>query len=148
MVSHSKLLHKLNCFGICGNLLRWIGEFLHNRTQCVRVGSAISCPKQLISAVVQGSLLGPLLFLLYVDDVAKLFSTSVLCKLYADDVRLYCVIQTEQDASELQSSLDALVTWSDQWQLTISGKKSTVLCLGQTMKLNRPILVLFSKYVT
>ena len=38
MVSHSKLLHKLSCFGICGNLLRWIGEFLDNRTQCVRVG--------------------------------------------------------------------------------------------------------------
>jgi len=87
--------------------------------------------------VVQGGVLGPLLFLLYVDDVAKLFSTSVLCKLYADDVKLYSVtvIQTEQDASELQSSLDALVAWSDQWQLSISSKQSAVLavlCLGQT----------------
>jgi len=132
MVSHSKLLHKLSCFGIYGDLLRWIGEFLNNRTQCVRVGSAISSPKQLISGVVQGSVLGPLLFLLYVDDVVKLFSSSVLCKMYADDVKLYSVIQTEQDASELQSSLDALVAWSDQWQLTISSKKSAVLCLGQT----------------
>jgi len=105
---------------------------LDNRTQCVRVGSAISCPKQLISGVVQVSVLGPLLFLLYVDDVAKLFSTSVLCKLYADDVKLYCVIQTEQDASELQSSLDGLVAWSDQWQLSISSTKSAVLCIGQT----------------
>ena len=51
--------------------------------------------------------------MLYVDDVAKLFSSSVLCKLYADDVKLYSVIQTEQDASELQSSLDALVAWSN-----------------------------------
>jgi len=84
--------------------------------------------------VVQGGVLGPLLFLLYVDDVTKLFSTSVLCKLYADDVKLYSVtvIQTEQDASELQSSLDALVAWSDQWQLSISSKQSAVLCLGQT----------------
>jgi len=76
--------------------------------------------------------LGPLLFLLYVDDVVRLFSSSVLCKLYADDVKLYSVIQTKQDASELQSSLDALVTWSDQLQLSISSKKSAVLCLGQT----------------
>ena len=47
-------------------------------------------------------------------------------------MKLYSVIQTEQDASELQSSLDTLVAWSDQWQLSISSKKSAVLCLGQT----------------
>jgi len=57
---------------------------------------------------------------------------SIAAPLYADDVKLYSVIQTEQDASELQSSLDALVAWSDLWQLTISSKKSAVLCLGQT----------------
>lgn len=132
MVSHNKLLHKLSCFGICGNLLRWIGEFLNNRTQCVRVGSAISCPRQLISGVIQGSVLGPLLFLLYVDDVVKLFSSGVLCNLYADDLKLYSVIQTSQDVSALQSSLDALVAWSDEWQLKISSTKSAVLCLGQS----------------
>jgi len=109
MASHSKLLHKLSCFGICGNLLRWIAEFLDNWTQCVRVGSAISCSRQLISGVVQGSVLDPLLFLLYVDDVVKLFTSGVLCKLYADDLKLYPIIQTSQDVSELQSSLDALV---------------------------------------
>jgi len=53
--------------------------------------------------------LDPLLFLLYVDDVVKLFTSGVLCKLYADDLKLYPVIQTSQDVSELQSSLDALV---------------------------------------
>ena len=66
----------------------------------------------------QGSVLGPLLFLLYVDDVVKLFGPGVFCKLYADDVKLYSVIRTAQDASELQSSLDALVAWSlEEWQL-------------------------------
>ena len=59
--------------------------------------------------MVQGSVLDPLLFLLYVDDVVKLFTSGVLCKLYADDLKLYPVIQTSQDVSELQSSLDALV---------------------------------------
>jgi len=76
----------------------------------------MSSPRQLISGVVQGSVLGPLLFLLYVDDVVKLFSSSALCKLYADDLKLYSIIQTS--ASELQNSLDALVAWSDQCQLT------------------------------
>jgi len=76
--------------------------------------------------------LGPLFFLLYVDDVVKLFSSGVLCKLYADDLKLYSIMQTRQDVNELQSSLDALAAWSDQWQLTISSKKSAVLCLCET----------------
>jgi len=59
-----KLLHKLSRFGICGNLFKWIGEFLNNRTQCVRVGSTFSSPKQLTGGVVlvQDSARGPLLF--------------------------------------------------------------------------------------
>jgi len=142
MVSHSKLLYKLSCFGICGNLLKWIGDFLDNRTQCVRIGSAISCPRQLISGVVQGSVLGPLLFLLYVDDVVRLFSSGVLCNMYADDLKLYSIIQTSEDVSELQRSLNALVAWSDEWQLTISSTKSAVLSLGyskveQSYKINQ-----------
>ena len=56
-----------------------------------------------------------------------------MCKLYADDVKLYSVIRTAQDASELQSSLDALLAWSDEeWQLSISSSKSAVLHLGQS----------------
>jgi len=71
--------------------------------------------------------LGPLLFLLYVDVDVKLFKSSVSFKLHADDLKLYSVIQTRQDASELQSSLDALVAWSDQCQLYISSKEWVVL---------------------
>ena len=99
IVSRTKLLHKLSRFGICGNLLKWIGEFLHNRTQSVRFGSSMSSLQQLISVVVQGSVLGPLLFLLYVVDVT-LFSSGVLCELYADDLKLYSTVQTRQDAND------------------------------------------------
>jgi len=92
-VCWSKLLHKLGRFGICGNLLKWIGELLSNRTQCVRVGSTVSNPKQLTSSVVQGSVLGSLLFLLYVDDVVSLFNHGIVCKLYADDLKLYSLFK-------------------------------------------------------
>ena len=78
-VCQSKLLHKMRRFGICGSLLNWIGEFLNNRTQCVRVWSTFSRPQQLVSGVVQGSVLSPLLFLLYVDDVLALFSHVRYC---------------------------------------------------------------------
>jgi len=131
-VCQSKLLHKLRRFGICGSLLKWIGEFLNNRTQCVRVGSTFSRPQQLLSGVVQGSALGPLLFLLYVDDVVTLFNHGTVCKLYADDLKLYSVIQTPHDVSALQRSLNALETWSYEWQLTISSTKSSLLCLGHS----------------
>jgi len=103
-----------------------------NRTQCVRVGSTFSSPNQLTSGVVQGSVLGPLLFLLYVDDVVKQLKHGIVCKLYADDLKLYSVIQTPHDVSALQCSLDALATWSNEWQLTISSTKSSVLCLGHS----------------
>jgi len=79
----------------------------------------------------QGALLYLSAFLLYVDDIVKLFSSSVLCKLYADDVKLCSVIRPVQDASELRSSLDALIAWSEDWQLSISSTKSAVLHLGQ-----------------
>jgi len=127
-------VHMLSCFGISGNLPSWIDEFLDNRTQCLRVGSTISSPRQLMSGVVQGSVLGCLLFLLHVDDVVKLFSSGMLCKLYADDMKLCSVIRTVQSvqgASELQSSLDALVAWSEECQRSVSSTKSAVLHLGQ-----------------
>jgi len=69
---------------------------------------------------------------LYVDDVVKLFSSGMLCKLYADDLKLYLVIRTVQDASELQSSLDALVAWPEEWQRSVSSSKSAVLQLSQS----------------
>jgi len=83
MVSRAKLLHKLTHFGICGNLLKWIGEFLYNRTHCVRAGwiHHVHLTTVLLSGAVQGSVLGPLLFLLYVDDVVKLFSiVQTVCR--------------------------------------------------------------------
>ena len=94
-------------FGIGGNLLKWIGEFLENRTECVRVGSTMSSLRQLIIGVVQGIVLGPLLLLRYVDDVVKLFSSRVglLCKLYADDLKLYSIIQTRQDTAAVSYAL-------------------------------------------
>jgi hypothetical protein len=129
-VCKSKLLCKLSALGITGNLLLWINNFLTGRTQCTRVGSSYSQTAPLISGIVQGSCLGPLLFLLYINDVATLFDSAITCKLYADDVKLYSVVKTNSDFALLQDSLDRLYAWSDQWQLTISTKKCASIQIG------------------
>src|SRR5664279_2488391 len=123
-VSHSKLLIKLGAYGITGNVLKWIGCFLANRTQQTRVGSALSDIGSLISGVVQGSVIGPLLFLLFINDVVPLLTDEhCACKLYADDLKLYTTLQLTEDATILQTKLDDLCMWSDLWQLRISFKK-------------------------
>jgi len=84
-VSHQKLLHKLQGYGISGNLINWIKDFLFKRLQCTKVGDTLSQYKHLISGVIQGGCLGPLLFVIYVNDIVTLFGQDCVCKLYADD---------------------------------------------------------------
>jgi len=74
IVSHSKLFHKPPAYGIGDNLLTWIRQLLCGRTQNTRVGNSLSDSVQLRSGVVQGSCIGPLLFLLYVNDVTSVIS--------------------------------------------------------------------------
>ena len=89
-VSHSKLLIKLPAYGLSGNFLAWLAEFLYNRSQIVKLDSCYSHRVHVISGVAQGSVLGPTLFPLFINDVADLFvDMEISCKLYADDIKLY-----------------------------------------------------------
>jgi len=89
-VSQPKLLIKLKAYGIAGNLFEWISDFLHNRFQCVKLGNSYSPLAPVISEVPQGSVLGPTLFLLFINDLRDIFShLSVSFKLFADDIKLY-----------------------------------------------------------
>ena len=90
------------------------------RTQTTRVGSAYSESVSLASGIVQGSCLGPLLFLLYINDVVNVFDANITCKLYADDVKLYTTIRSNDDCICFQNNLDKLMSWSDKWQHKIS----------------------------
>ena len=86
------LLLKLSAYGITGDLIEWIRSFLSGRTPCTRVNESHSAYTSIVSGVIQGSVLEPLLFLLYINDVTDIFGCSCVSKLYADDIKLYSVL--------------------------------------------------------
>jgi ribonuclease P/MRP protein subunit RPP40 len=124
----SKLLHKLEYYGISGLLLKWISLYLHDRTQCVvklKVVFLRFCP--VVSGVPQGSVLDPILFLIYINDVYSACKGSSILQLFADDAKLDSRVSVEDHTNFLQLSLDSLSAWADQWQLAININKCSVL---------------------
>jgi hypothetical protein len=131
-VCHQKLLLKLQSYGLTGTLLEWIHNFLADRSQTTRVGSSYSSFESVISGVVQGSCIGPLLFTVYVNDVVDIMPTGSVSKLYADDLKLYSVVSDYSDRMVIiQRSLDKLSDWSKTWQLQISYKKCSIMEVGR-----------------
>ena len=128
-VVHSKLLAKLASYGINNMVLKWIEAFLIGRSQCVRIGNSSSSYRSVTSGVPQGSVLGPILFIIYVNDIVhSATSKTVFIKMFADDTKLYTVLEDDSDCStELQSRLDAIMEWSETWQLKLSPTKCTVM---------------------
>ena len=89
-ISHVKLIHRLKSYGISDLLLQWIQNFLTGRYHCTRVGNVLSDSVHLLSGVVQGSGLGPLLFVLYINELAEILRTyGVIVRLFADDLKMY-----------------------------------------------------------
>jgi hypothetical protein len=130
-VVHSKLIYKLISFGVKGLLLNWIVAFLSGRSQCVVVEHNFSKLTNVISGVPQGSVLGPILFILFVNDVSEVCRGEVSLKMFADDLKLYSSVKIDTDSQHLQETLDCLVQWSTKWQLNINISKCQLLHLGK-----------------
>lgn len=124
-VCHKKLLIKLANYGICGSLLDWIYSFLSDRSCQTKIGNHLSSVLPIISGVVQGSCLGPVLFIIFINDITDLFPDGTCVKLFADDVKLYSKVHT--DPHVLQYCLNRVAEWSRDWQLPISENKCCVL---------------------
>ena len=105
-VPHKRLIHKLSSMGIRGKFLRWITSFLSNRRQRVVLRNGISKWLPVISGVPQGSILGPILFFLYMNDLPNEITSSL--KMFADDTKLYRTVTVEQDCENLQRDLNRL----------------------------------------
>ena len=121
--------HKLAGYGIQHELLLWIKSFLENRTQRVVIDGHSSSTVLVRSGVVQGSVLGPLLFVLFVDDIVDRLGTTMGTKLYADDLKLYTWVRMDEPGS-LAEGLIRLEELSVKWQLGINESKCSVMHLG------------------
>ena len=126
-VSHIKLCHKLSFYGINGNLLSWIKDFLLERSQSVILEGKISSSHPVLSGVPQGTVLAPLLFLLYINDIIEPIKSTI--RLYADDILMYRVIDSVDDHYNLQRDLTSLEKWSDTWQMKFNPAKCVHLAI-------------------
>ena len=124
-VGHKRLLTKLGRYGITGNTARWIESFLAGRTQRVVLEDATSYSAQVRSGVPQGSVLGPSLFLIYINDMPENITSTV--RLFADDTICYLAIASPTDTNTLQDDLNRLSTWETDWQMDFHPDKCQVL---------------------
>ena len=128
-VGHERLLQQLNWYGVTGQTNNWIRSFLSNRTQTVVVDGCCSDSKPVTSGVPQGSVLGPCLFLYYINDIAKNMNGTV--RLFADDTMIYLTITNEADASRMQEDLNTLSKWEHQWMMEFHPDKCEVLSVSR-----------------
>lgn len=109
-LSHEILLHKLRCLGIHSSFLNWFSSYLHNRTCIVKIEKHESLPYIQTSGVPQGSILGPLLFNIFINDIFLCFKHSKFL-LYADDLKIFSKISCLNDVTKLQKDLNELNKW-------------------------------------
>ena len=131
-VPHQCLLSKLQSYGIVNPVLAWIAAFLRDRKQCVQINSVRSSFKRVCSGIPQGSVLGPLLFLIYVDDVDDVIHRAKLIK-YADDIKLYLPYSpssVDTLVSPISDDLHRFQAWCRTWKLHVNPSKCQCLYLG------------------
>ena len=133
-VNHKILLKKLEKIGIRGTLLKWLKNYLSNRKQCTIANNIVSSYRNISYGVPQGSVLGPLLFLIYVNDLTNIL-TNCKISLYADDTVIYISHGSLRNAIALiQSDLNILNTWCNMNKLTINCKKTKYCLFGMRSK--------------
>jgi hypothetical protein len=137
VVPHKRLIKKLAAYGISGQLLKWIQAFLTDRKQRVVLGDCVSSGLMVLSGVPQGSVLGPLLFLIFINDLGDELTNIV--KLYADDTKLLARVSNSSDT--LQSDLNAIVTWCNTWQMSLNIGKCKIMHLGKNNPMRNYVLM-------
>jgi len=127
-VPHERLLIKLASYGVQGSVLQWIKHFLIGRRQRVGVAGSFSTWADVISGVPQGSVLGPILFVCFINDMPEVVRSLIY--MYADDSKIFGEVNNSIDGEVMQRDLDSLDKWEYKWQLSFSIEKCKVMHLG------------------
>ena len=133
-VPHRRLIHKIENYGITGNILGWIDSFLSDRTQCININQASSKTTNVTSGIPQGSVLGPILFVLYINDLPEVVSPGTWIYLFADDTKIFRQIRSQDDRNILQNDVSKMVEWSHKWLLKFHPDKCVYMSMGNTNK--------------
>ena len=134
LVDHSLLLRKMRKKGVRGKLLLWMRNFLLNRVQQVRVGQVLSRKAPLHSGVPQGSVMGPLLFLIFISDIDEnLEDDSVKILKYVDDSKILSSVKKVEDIDRSQESLDKIYSWAEQNNMVWNQDKFQLLRVGKNI---------------
>ena len=130
-----RLLNKLKHYEITGNLVKWIEQWLTKRNQQVTLENHVSSKLPVKSGVPQGTVLGPLMFLLYINDIDENISSTI--RLFADDCIMYRIIDSLEDSLCLQRDLSTILNWTKKWQMQLNIEKCVVLrCTKSTSPIN------------
>ena len=131
-VPHRHLIHKLSYYGITGKTNKWIQGFLTGRTQCVAVDGEESDWNPVISGVPQGSVLGPVLFLIFINDITDGITSKI--RLFADDSVIYRSITTREDQEALHNDLMKVFEWAEKWGMSFNVKKCVHVTITKKLK--------------
>lgn len=131
-VPRLRLLEKIRSHGITGNLLQWIDHWLSGRKQRVVINGEHSDWDDVLSGVPQGSVLGPLAFIIFINDIDLVAELIKIILKFADDTKLGHTILTDQDRLALQQCLDNLVAWAEAWGMQFNIDKCKVMHIGRT----------------
>ena len=127
-VPHRRLLSKLQSYKISKQIIDWVEAYLSNRKQRVLVNGTRSEWEPVSSGVPQGSVLGPVLFLVYINDLPKSVKNSI--RLFADDTKIYRTVTTDSDCLSLQKDIDSIEEWASKWQIKFHPKKCKTMRIG------------------
>ena len=129
-VDHIILMKKVQQFGIKGKLHSWIEGFISNRYQQVLVEGKLSRKEKVISGVPQGTVLGPLLFLIFINDLESSLKHSIL-RIFADDSKIVKEVENEHDHQKLQTDLNIAIDWASRNNMELNQKKFQLIQYGK-----------------
>ena len=130
VVPHRRLVGKLKSYGISREITDWVVSFLSNRFQTVTVNGAESTERSVLSGIPQGSVLGPMLFVIYINDLPECVLGVALSFLFADDTKLFNKINCVDDCFKLLAEIDSLHEWSQIWLIGFNSDKCKHMHIG------------------